>query len=242
MGNSRSKGKRGERKAAELLSDNDYNVRNNFIDITGQSFNKLKVIKRVENNNYGNAQWLCKCLCGEEKVFQGTHLRSGKPQSCGCSAIKSMAQKNTKHGMSRSKGYKAYRAVLQRCNNPKSKAYKYYGGRGIKICDRWLESFENFWEDMGEEHRDTLTLDRINNNGNYEPSNCRWATRKMQQNNRRANFFITYKDETLTIAEWADKLNIGFGTLAHRIKYAQWPIAKALETPVKLYNYRKESV
>lgn len=132
----------------------------------------------------------------------------------------------TRHGMSHSKIHQIWIDMHQRCKNPKAHAYKNYGGRGIIVCKRW-ESFENFYTDMKDAPKG-LSLERIDNDKGYFPSNCKWATREEQQNNSRANIIIEYQNQRLTIAQWADKIGMGYDTLRHRIRVAHWSIERAL--------------
>lgn len=152
------------------------------IDITGKRYGRLVVIKQVESDKQQNAQWLCQCDCGKQKIIRGKFLRSGKITSCGC--ILSEASKDrmtkllTKHGMSSTKLYKVFISMHERCEKHSSNSYHRYGGRGIKICDEW-KRFEPFYEwAMANGYKEGLQIDRINNDGNYEPSNCRWVTLK----------------------------------------------------------------
>lgn len=131
-----------------------------------------------------------------------------------------------RHGMSDTPSYSSWSSMIGRCTNPKCVAFPDYGGRGIEVCDRWMD-FESFLEDMGERPAG-LTLDRINNNGNYEPGNCRWATRKQQHNNRRANRLLSLNGETMTVAEWSEKLEIPLPGLHARL-HRKWPVERALE-------------
>lgn len=157
-----------------------------FIDLIGQKFGRLTPIKYVGKNKHSKSLYLCKCDCYKEKIVLGNSLVSGRTKSCGCLRIKHGYSKRNNY----SKTYKAWRSMLGRCNNPKVSNYKNYGGRDnpITVCDRWDinkgGSFENFLEDMGECPKG-LSLDRINNDGSYEPNNCRWATNKEQANNKR---------------------------------------------------------
>jgi len=159
----------------------------NFVDLTGMKFGRWLVIKRGKNGNYKATRWECVCECGNEKLVNGSNLINGKSKSCGCLHSELVGKITLSHGYARknkkNKTYTTWISMRQRCNNPKSEAYKYYGGRGISICERW-NNFENFLKDMGE-RPENLTLERENNDGNYEPGNCKWATHEMQSRNNR---------------------------------------------------------
>lgn len=159
-------------------------------DLTGQVFGRLTAITRGENSKDGKAKWVCKCSCGKEVTILSASLLRGKSSSCGCLRKESSSvvgagnsTRLIKHGMSKSTAHIRWRSMKDRCNNPNNKHYKDYGGRGIKVCKRWLV-FEQFYADMGD-CPSGMSIDRINNDGDYEPSNCRWATPKMQMNNTR---------------------------------------------------------
>lgn len=155
----------------------------------GQRFDRLIVIAFHDRNpQTRKLRWLCQCDCGKTKLVFGNNLRRGNTKSCGCLQKEITVDRSTKHGHTNktavSGTYHSWREMKSRCYNPKRKFYKHYGGRGITVCDRWLESFDNFLADMGE-RPNGKSIDRIDTNGNYEPNNCRWATQTQQIHNRR---------------------------------------------------------
>jgi hypothetical protein len=151
-------------------------------NLTGRRFNRLLVLSHAANKG-GRTHWLCRCDCGAEKTVDGGSLVSGNTKSCGCLTVEAAKQRLTTHGRTGSPEHWSWFAMRVRCNNPKSIQFHNYGGRGIRVCERWLNSFENFLADMGRRPPDT-TLHRINNDGNYEPGNCIWATRKEHELNK----------------------------------------------------------
>lgn len=204
-----------------------------IIDLTGQKINCLTVIKREGSDKNKHPRWLCRCKCGNEVIVAGSDLRQKRIKSCGCWRKERMSELNKAHGHRSEKIYNIWSRMKQRCINPKAPNYSNYGGRGIIVCQRWISSFEMFYEDVsklahfGEKG---YSLNRIDNDGNYEPGNVEWSTQTEQANNRRTNHLISYNGETHTIAEWAKVKQIKKNTLLQRI-YRGWPIEKALETP-----------
>lgn len=208
-----------------------------FHNLTGKSFGRLKIIGYLGILNR-RSHWYCKCECGNINRFAASDLMSGKTLSCGCFQ-KGIAKKLfTKHGHSRQRRvttlYRRWLHMMERCSNPKCNKYEHYGGRGIKVCQRWHD-YENFLADMGNVPKG-LTLERNDVNENYCPENCRWATMKEQANNRRNNHLITFEGETKTIAQWSEETGISAPALLRRISKLGWGIKKALTTPVQKRN------
>jgi len=203
----------------------------------GQVINKLVFLEEIIPSTKRRKS-LFICHCGNLFIASMEHVKSRHTNSCGCSP-----NHLVKHGhcFITDKGkstpeYSAWLKIKCRCYNKKNKRYADYGGRGIKVCDRWLESFENFIEDMGFRPSSKHSLDRFPDvNGNYEPSNCRWATSKEQNRNRRDNHLLTFNNETYCINEWAEKLGINQSLIHKRLKL-RWTVEKALTTPVRKFN------
>lgn len=153
-------------------------------DLTGQRYGQLLVVRRTAERIARSVVWECRCDCGNTKLTSANRLKTGHCKSCGCLNLKAQWLTHTTHGMAHTPTWTAWKDMKARCFNPKLRNYKNYGGRGITVCSRWLQSFKNFLSDMGE-RPDGLTLERKNNNGNYEPGNCKWANRSDQCKNTR---------------------------------------------------------
>lgn len=203
-----------------------------FQNLTGRVFGRLTVIRldRIE----GGAWWLCKCECGMELAVRAGNLKQ-KTRSCGCAKFRKCRQgiaRRKNHGLSQSAEHVIWASMMQRCLDERSKSYERYGGRGIKVCDRWL-MFDNFLADMGPRPSSEYSIDRINNDGDYEPGNCRWATRMEQACNTRRNRILEFNGESLTLAEWERRLGSKKNVLARRLDGLGWSVEKALTTPIR---------
>jgi hypothetical protein len=214
-------------------------VRLNPADYIGKRFGYWLIKEYKGLDKHSHQIYLCRCDCGNEKIVTLGNLKTGKSTNCGCEKLKKQMGNtwNKKHGMSFSREYRSWESMLNCCEKTNDKEYPMWGGRGIKVCERWHD-FNNFYADMGTRPKG-MTLDRIDNNGDYEPSNCRWATAKTQSNNRRSNTLITYKGRTQTLQQWADETGICSGTISQRIRKRGWSIEKALTTPSLIKRKRE---
>ena len=204
-----------------------------FIDLTGQRFGKLTVIKRdndyVSPKGYVALNWLCQCECGQRVVVRGCNLKSGASQSCGCERI--IHPNRLIHGDAHIRLHNIWSGMKKRCTNPNDSSYSIYGARGIHVCDEWnsYETFRDWAYKNG--YNDSLSIDRIDMNGNYEPNNCRWVNSSVQANNKRSNHVLKYNDQSHTIAEWSRITGISYGRIKDRINKCGWDVERALTTP-----------
>jgi hypothetical protein len=206
-------------------------------DITGQRFGRLTVEKRVPRPSSVSKRatyWLCRCDCKSVLVVRQDALTTGNTQSCGCGTVDATRLRSITHGLSGTTTYTVWWRMRQRCEDQNDAAYHDYGGRGITVCARW-HSFESFLEDMGE-RPEGLTIERINNDGSYEPSNCRWATRTEQGRNKRSNRLLTYGGETRPLSEWAEIKGLRMRTLWARLYVYNWTLDRALTTQVSTFH------
>jgi hypothetical protein len=172
----------------------------------------LTVVEPTSRKSGSNMYWLCRCRCGKEVVVRDALITRKKTKSCGCLVKDILSHNNRKHGKGRTPEAAIWRSMIARCHNPKNVSYKNYGSRGISVCLRWRNSFVNFLNDMGKRPANHH-LDRINNAGNYRPSNCRWVTAKVNQRNRRNNVIVTHLGVRKPLVEWAEITGINYGTL-----------------------------
>lgn len=201
-----------------------------LIDLSGTRFGRLVVVRR-EGTKGKKATWLCLCDCGKEHIVLVSGLKNGHTQSCGCLKIESDAKGSRfKHGQSNSPEHTSWMRMNERCNNKNSKFYSSYGGRGITICDRWLV-FENFLADMGQRPTSDHSIDRIDNNGNYEPTNCRWANPREQANNTSKNVRIAINGKTMNMSEWCRETGIDPDLASQRILRDGWSPSDAVTIP-----------
>jgi hypothetical protein len=202
------------------------------------------ILGRAENSKGGKVRWICQCDCEDKTIqtVQANHIRDGKSLQCQKCAHKITGSHNSTHRETDSRLYNIWSSMKGRCNNPNDQAYERYGQRGISVCFDWNNSYENFrdWA-LSHGYKNTLSIDRIDNNGNYCPENCKWATEVEQANNRSNNRYITYNNQTHTLTEWEKITGLKRGVIAKRIDKHGWSIEKALTTPSKQHKINEEN-
>lgn len=223
------------------MENKDVLVIPNFIDLSGKQIGRLLVVRRVEDHvarsGKHRVQYLCECGCGKLITVIGDNLRRGNTLSCGCLQKDTARRANKTHGETNSRLYGVWCGIKRRCNTPSDRAYRWYGARGITMCDEWHTSYQVFrdWAYHSgydpDAPRGQCTIDRIDPNGNYEPSNCRWVSQLEQANNLRSNHRLVYNGETHTMAEWGRIMNIPATKICERVTVLGWPIERALLTP-----------
>lgn len=180
-----------------------------FKDLVGQRFGRLTVVKFYGKDKHSHNLWLCKCDCGNEKIVATSDFK--RTNSCGCLARELTVKRNTTHGKTHDRLYRVYNHIKDRCYRKTSRGYPYYGARGIKMCEEWLNYFTKFYEwATNNGYKDGLTIDRIDVNSDYTPENCRWVGWVTQQNNKQNTIWITYNDITQSLAQWCKELNINY--------------------------------
>lgn len=200
------------------------------IDRTGQRYNRLVVLGRSEPK-YRSTMWECRCDCGNIAYVDTHSLISGHTKSCGCWKREKASERLLTHGEMPVRLYRIWRGMKARCNNPHTKDFHYYGARGIKVCDEWMEHYESFrdWA-FANGYSDTLTLDRVEVNKDYSPDNCRWVDRHTQMRNTRNNLNLTFNGETKTVTEWAEITGMERHTISYRKNVLKWDDEKVLTT------------
>lgn len=205
----------------------------NYPDLTNRRFGRLTVTARLLIPQ-GRRQWLCRCECGNDATVATSNLHAGMVRSCGCLKAETIGDRVRKHGMVRSSEYSIWCNMRRRCADPRVPTFHLYGGRGIKVCGEWQESFANFFRDMGPRPSKKHTLERKDTNLGYSPENCIWATYQEQQNNRRNNRTLIYRNKTMTMRQALNlsQSNVSFATAAARLT-AGWTVADAIDTPTR---------
>ena len=213
----------------------------NIIDLTGNRYGRWTVIKIEGRTSSGGSAWLCECDCGTKRVVSGSSLKQGLSNSCGCLGKehreKAAADAARKHGGKNERLYNVWQGIKERCCNKRSKYYSHYGGRGITICEQWLDYavFREWANANGYDPtapKGACTIDRIDNDKGYYPDNCRWVPSVVQCNNRRNNHMISYNGKTQTISQWSREVGIRKDTLRRRIEIYGWSVERALTQPV----------
>lgn len=214
------------------------------IDLSGQTFGRLTVIRSDGHNKSGRTMWLCQCVCGNIKSVSTKKLRSGDATSCGCyhreRLVEAAKKANTKHGMADTRLFNIWVGMRKRCNARYHIQYDNYGGRGIKVCDEWNEFINFYTWAISSNYSKELTLDRIDVNGDYCPGNCRWATYTEQERNKSNNHILTYNGESHCVSEWSELVGIPKDVLYARLKIG-WSDERTLTTPVRKVR-RKEKL
>lgn len=204
-----------------------------YYNLVGQRFGKLRVLSyegRPNGNDYGDSLWKVECDCGVVKVTKGYSLRAGLSTTCGCGTRQALLKVNTTHGKTRTVEYRLWVGMQTRCYNKKEKAYKYYGARGIRVCVRWLGDggFVNFLADMGERPSAKHWIERKNNDRNYEPSNCCWATREVQANNKRNTIWVTWEGKKMSLKQACGKVRLPYYSVRSRMYRKGWSFQQAV--------------
>jgi hypothetical protein len=204
------------------------------LDLSGQRFGSWTAVERAPASpRYNEAVWVCVCDCGTRREISAGSLKSGNSRSCGCVSVNSLGERSRTHGMAGTPEHACWKALRTRCYNEAFPAHKHYGGRGIIVCERWLKSFEAFFADMGPRPSANHSIERIDNNGPYEPGNCRWATKMEQVHNRRVSRWIVFRGERRVVADWARRLNISAQTIYHRL-------ARGISDPEQVLSQKDE--
>lgn len=211
------------------------------IPLDGRRFGRLKVLRRhKESTPAGKARWICRCDCGKRLVVISPSLIAGRTRSCGCLHDEISGARLRTHGMSKTQPeYSPWKAMRSRCGNKAHRSYHLYGGRGIRVCSRWSR-FTKFLKDMGPRPTARHSIERKDPNGDYEPSNCYWATSSQQVRNRRNSLRFEYRGEFLPLADWCERLQVGYDLVYSRIYTHGWSFEDAVAIPVNA-KYRNKT-
>ena len=203
-------------------------------DYRGHVFHRWTVLEFVDRHKR-RTRWLCRCECGTMRAVRITDLQRGHAKSCGCLTRERTIARNTTHGLSGTPEYEAWANMVNRCTNPDHAGWEHYGGRGITVCDRWLgpTGLANFIADMGDRPSSAHSLERDDNDCGYAPENCRWATKKEQMSNTRHCHFVTFRNETRTVTDWANHLGMNPVTLSARLRNRNLTLEQAMTLPVE---------
>lgn len=219
------------------MHTNQVKCLNKYNNLVGSKINNLTILGIDNKTKSGQYYLKCKCDCGNIKSFRSSRLLNNQIKTCGC--LNKGYKYGDKHNLSRkySKIYSIWNTMKHRCLNPNFSKYKNYGHRGISICDEWKDNFPNFlnWS-LNNGYQENLTLDRVDVNGNYEPSNCRWVSQKDQQRNRTNTIYVFFKEQSKPLIQWCEELNLPYTTMKSRINVLKWDVEKAFTTPIKQYK------
>lgn len=207
-------------------------VHKNRAPMIGKKFGRLTVISFSNANKLGALSWNCICECGNQTVALGPQLRSGHSSSCGCLKRDVLRMRMITHGQSKTAEFNIWKTMIQRCHNPKCKAFKDYGGRGITVCPEWISNAARFLADMGPRPDANYSIHRIDNDKGYSKENCRWATKTEQQNGMRSNVVLEMNGMKMTAPEWGRKLGVRSHIIRNRIR-SGWTVERTLTEPVK---------
>lgn len=210
-----------------------------LVDISGQRFGMLVAVKRIAIKPRRGSLWECKCDCGNTKAIFQCQLRQGKTKSCGCFFKKNVGKWNTTHGCSMTKAFRSWMGMIRRCHSEHDAAFARYGGRGIKVCEEWRNSFDAFLRDMGHPPTAKHSIGRIDNDGHYQKDNCEWQTAAQQNANRSNSVFITIDGKTKCVSEWCRHFGVNVPAAFARIKYG-WDPVRVFTTPIRHYWNRIE--
>lgn len=204
-----------------------------YVLAQGDRFGRLTVIERDYQKSNHDTWWRCKCDCGNILSVRTSHLIHGKTKSCGCIRIERIVSLNKKHGQSGKSIHNVWMTIIARCDNPRSSIYERYGGRSITYCKEWAE-FSVFYEwALANGYKEGLTLDRINNDGNYEPNNCRWVDMKAQSRNRSNTLYVDFRGERASLSEFCERMGMPYNQVRQRIKKLNWSVENALTIPIR---------